>query len=414
MKTMPQTLSEKILSQHAGHAVAQNQLAIVNVDAVMATDATAPHTIQAFREMGGKKLWAREKVLLFIDHAAPAPNERIGNLHKMMRDFARDTGCRLYDAGAGIGHQLMVENRHVRPGDLVLGADSHTCGYGALGSFATGVGATDLAAVMLTGKTWLKVPGTIKVRFTGRLPDSVSAKDLALFLAGRLGIDGATYQAIEYEGEAIEGLTLAGRLALASMAVEMGAKAGLVNHKGLELPYAFTPMFADEGAEYSAVHEWDVSELQPQVSAPHSPDNLVPIEDVCGIPVDMAFIGTCTNGRLEDLRVAASILRGKHVAANVRLVIAPASREVFSQALGDGTVQVLTEAGASFITPGCGPCVGTHMGVPGDGEVVISAANRNFLGRMGNPRARIYLASPATVAVSALRGVITRPDDALK
>jgi len=409
---MGQTVAEKIISRHAGQAVYQDQLAIAQVDAVMATDATAPFAIKAFHEMGGKKLWQKEKVVLIIDHASPAPNERVGNLHKMMRDFAAQTGCLLYDVGAGIGHQLMVENGHVRPGELVLGADSHTCGYGAVNSFATGVGSTDLAAVMLTGKTWLKVPRTIKVELTGSPPAGTVAKDLILFLVGKLGIDGATYQAIEFTGDAVERLSVAGRMVLASMAVEMGAKAGIVSAAGLQLPYAFNPVFADPDACYSAVHRFDVSSLGPQISLPHSPDNLASVAEVQGTRIDMAFIGTCTNGRLEDLQAAAAILKGKQVASHVRMVIAPASRQVFQDALKDGTVQTLPDAGATFITSGCGPCVGTHLGVPGDGEVVISAANRNFQGRMGNPNARIYLASPETVAASALRGMITSPAEA--
>ena len=410
---MSQTVAEKIISQHVGRQVHPDELVIVPVDSIMASDATAPHAIRAFQEMGGGELWRPEKVILVIDHAAPAPNQRISNLHRMMRQFAQEKGCRLYDVGAGICHQVMVENRHAQPGEVVIGADSHSCAYGAVGAFATGVGSTDLAALMRTGKTWLKIPPTIKIELTGRLPAGTVAKDVILFLVGQLGQSGASYQAIEYTGEAIEGLSLAGRMTLASMSVEMGAKVGMVDPRGLQLPYRFDPVWADKQAHYCQVLQFDLSKLSPQISVPHSPDHVVPLEEVRGTAVDVAFIGTCTNGRLEDLRAAAAVLKGRVIAPGVRMIIAPASREVFNQALQDGAVEILSQAGATFITPGCGPCVGTHQGVPGDAEVVISSANRNFRGRMGNPNARIYLASPAVVAASALRGAITDPAEVI-
>lgn len=403
----PQTISEKIISAHCNRAVYAGELAVVHVDGIMASDTTAPFAIKAFREMGGTHVWDPSKCALVIDHASPAPNERIGNLHKMMRDFANEQGIKLYDVGEGICHQLMVEHRHVRPGDIFVGADSHSCLYGALNAFGTGVGSTDLAAVMLTGKIWLKVPQTIKVTFNGRLAPGVSAKDLILFLAGQLTIDGATYQSIEFHGEAIQQLSLSGRMTMANMGIEMGAKAAIFSPLGLKLPYDWTPTFADEGATYARELAFDVSALRPQIALPHSPDNIHGIDHALGTPIQYAFIGTCVNGRLEDLHVAANILKDKQLATGVRLLIAPASKQVFLDALKDGTVQILTEAGATFITSGCGPCVGSHLGVPGDGETVISAANRNFKGRMGNPNAQVYLGSPATVAASALKGVIT-------
>jgi 3-isopropylmalate/(R)-2-methylmalate dehydratase large subunit len=411
---MSQTAVEKIISQHVGQPVHPEELVIVPVDSVMASDATAPHAIRAFEEMGGGELWRPEKVILVIDHAAPAPNQRISNLHTMMREFTQEKGCRLYDVGAGICHQVMVENEHAQPGEVVIGADSHSCAYGAVGAFSTGVGSTDLAALMRTGKTWLKIPPTIRIELTGQLPAGTVAKDVILFLVGQVGLSGASYQAIEYTGEAIEGLTLASRMTLASMSVEMGAKAGIVDPRGLELPYSFDPVWADEKAQYAQVLRFDVSDLSPQISAPHSPDHVVPLEEVRGIRVNMAFIGTCTNGRFEDLQAAAAVLKGKSIAPHVRMIIAPASREVFNQALQEGVVEILSQAGATFITPGCGPCVGTHLGVPGDEEVVISSANRNFRGRMGNPDAKIYLASPAVVAAAALSGTITHPGEVLE
>ncbi|MFG6117981.1 3-isopropylmalate dehydratase large subunit [Thalassobacillus sp. B23F22_16] len=406
---MSQTLIEKIISTHADSQVSQGEIAVVNVDAVMASDTTAPLTIKAFEEMGGEKVWNPEKVVLVIDHAAPAPNERIANLHTMMREFASEQNVKLYDVGEGICHQLMVENQHVKPGDLVLGADSHTCTYGALGAFATGVGSTDLAGVLLTGKTWVKVPETIKINLKGSLQPGVSAKDLILHLVGKMGIEGATYKAIEYTGDAIESMTLDSRMTIANMSIEMGAKAGFVNTRGLDLGYEFDHLEADADAVYEQVIDVNVSELEAQISIPHSPDDVKAISEVVDVPIQQAFLGSCTNGRLEDLHEAAEVLKGRKVHPDVRMLIAPASKEVYTQALKDGTVEVLTDAGCTFLTSGCGPCVGTHMGVPGKDEAVISSSNRNFRGRMGNPDSNVYLGSPAVVAASALNGKITDP-----
>lgn len=403
------TIAEKIISNHVGHEVHESDIVVLNVDGVMATDATAPFAIMAFKEMGGKKLWDAERVTLVIDHASPAPNERVANLHTMMRVFAQEMGCRLYDVGQGICHQLIVENDHVRPGDVFLGADSHTPTYGALNAFAVGVGSTDLAAAMLTGKTWLKVPKTIKIEIKGTIPIGISAKDLILYLVKKISLSGAIYKAVEFSGHAIEKLGLASRMTIANMAAEMGAKTGLINPNGLELPYDFEPVLPDDDAIYDQDYEFDISDLEPQVSVPHFPDSVVPVSEVEGLRIDQAFIGSCTNSRLEDLHAAAQILKGKRVAPHVRLIIAPASKRVFEAALADGTLQILSEAGAAFITSGCGPCVGTHLGVPGDGEVIISSANRNFKGRMGNPNSNIYLSSPAVIAASALYGEIANP-----
>ena len=405
---MPQTISEKIISKHADKPVRAGDIAIVRVDGVMATDATSPFAIKAFRQMGGKKLWDSERVSLIIDHASPAPNETVANLHKLMRDFSVEMGCRLYDIGEGICHQLMVENAHVKPGDLFLGADSHTPTYGALNAFGIGVGSTDLAATMLTGKTWLKVPKTIKVTLNGVFRKNVGAKDVALYLIKQLGSEGGNYQAIEFTGEAVTSMTLASRMALANMSSEMGAKAGLVDPTGLDLWYPFEPTFPDAGAEYVRELSVDVSTLHPQIAKPHSPENVVSIDELKGTKIHYAFIGSCTNTRLEDLHAAAQVLKGKKL-TNTRLIIAPASKKVFNDALKDGTIEILSEAGATFITSGCGPCVGSHLGVPGDGEVVISSTNRNFQGRMGNPKSNIYLASPAVVAAAAVAGEIVDP-----
>ena len=406
----PQTIAEKILSAHAGYPVYAGELCIVPVDGAMATDTTAPLAIKAFEEMGGEKLAAPDKFHLIIDHAAPAPNERIANLHQLMRNFASSQQCALYDIGSGICHQVMVDHHTVKPGDIFMGADSHTPTYGALNAFACGVGSTDLAAVMLTGKIWLKVPHSIRVILHGHhLQPGVSAKDIALEVVKQLTISGATYQSVEYHGELLHHLTLSDRMVLCNMVAEMGAKTGIVSPEGLQLPYLFNPVFADKEAAYTRVLEIDAVALHPKIAIPHSPDNVHDVSAYVGTPITYGFIGTCTNGRLSDLQAAADILRGHSLAPGVRLVIAPASRQVLLDALQDGTIQTLIAAGAAIINSGCGPCVGTHDGVPGDGEVVISAANRNFQGRMGNPQSKIFLASPATVAASVLTGCISLP-----
>lgn len=406
---MPQTVVEKIISKRSKRKVYHGEMTIVDVDMVMATDTTAPLTIQAFKKMGGEKIWDNEKMVLVIDHASPAPNQAIAILHDLMRDFAKEQDIKLYDIGDGICHQVMVDNDHVRPGQIVLGADSHTCTYGALGAFATGVGSTDLAGAMLTGNTWLRVPETIKVELNGELQSGVYAKDIILHLVGMLGIEGATYQAVEFTGETVKAMSLDSRMTLANMVIEMGGKSSFVDMDGLELPYMFEHIEPDEGANYSKVISLNVSEIEPRIAAPHSPDNIRPISEFAGTPIHQAFIGSCTNGRLEDLQAAADIVKGRKINSNVRFIIAPASRKVYLDALADGTAQILAEAGATFLPSGCGPCVGTHQGIPGDGENVASSTNRNFQGRMGNPNSSVYLGSPSFVAASALKGEITSP-----
>ncbi len=405
------TVAEKILSRHAGRPVAADDLTVIDVDAAMMSDTTAPLAIKAFREMGGVKPWKPERTFLVIDHASPAPNERIARLHDIMREFSKDTGAVLYDVGEGICHQLMIEDDRVRPGEAFFGADSHTCTYGALGAFATGVGSTDLAAVMLTGKTWLKVPKTIRLEITGRINPGVEAKDLALAMVGKLGFAGATYQAVEICGEAIVPLSLDERMTIANLGIEMGAKAALIHPEGLELPYDFDAeaISPDPDARYVRELTIDGSALRPQISKPPRPDATVDIDELIGTKIDVAFIGTCVNGRLRDLHAAARILEGKRVAPGVRLMVSAASQKVFLAAATDGTLATLTAAGATFLPSGCGPCVGTHLGVPGDGEVVVSTANRNFRGRMGNPEALVYLASPSVVAAAAVAGEIVDP-----
>lgn len=413
---MGKTIAEKILSNHCGQDAYANDLVVARVDFVMGQDGTSPLAIKAFNEMNGHHVFDDSKVALVIDHSAPSPNEGVSNLHRMMREFASLHNVKLYDIGEGVCHQLMPERGHVVPGDLVVGADSHTCTYGALGAFSTGVGSTDLAAAMISGRLWFKVPETIKFVCHGRLPQGVYSKDLILYLIGQVTADGATYMAAEYTGEAISELSVESRFTISNMAIEMGAKAGLMNVDEKVMRWVRThssreprPIYADEDANYARVLEYDVSDLPPQVSRPHTVDNVAPVSEVRGIKIDQAVIGTCTNGRLEDLRIAAGILRGKKAHPRVRLIVAPASKRVYLDAIREGILQDLIEAGAAVVTPGCGPCVGTHNGVPADGETVISTANRNFKGRMGNNKAEIYLASPATVAASSLCGEIADP-----
>jgi 3-isopropylmalate/(R)-2-methylmalate dehydratase large subunit len=406
---MGQTIAEKIVSAHAGRHCRAGDIVVASVDRAMASDTTAPMAIRAFQSMGGDRVRDPSRCVLVIDHAAPAPNERIANLHVMVRDFAADQGCVLFEAGRGICHQLMIERGLAGPGDLVVGADSHTCTYGAVGAMGVGVGATDLAAVLLTGKIWLKTPETIKIRVEGRLPAAVSGKDLILAVIGRLGVAGATYMSMEFHGDAVRSLTLADRAAVANMMVEAGAKTGFIPPGGPPDDAASSVVRPDPDAVYASELTMDADRLTPMISRPDSPDNAVAVGQEAGRPIRVGFIGTCVNGRLEDLQIAARILAGRRVAPGVRLLIGPASDRVMAAAAADGTVEKLIEAGGVFLPPGCGPCVGTHNGVPGDGETVISSANRNFRGRMGNPRAHIYLASPATVAASVLEGQVADP-----
>ncbi|RJP30230.1 MAG: 3-isopropylmalate dehydratase large subunit [Actinobacteria bacterium] len=413
---MGMTIAEKIFSNHCGREVRAGELVVTEVDFMMGQDGTSPLAIKAFRELGGERVLDPSRVALVIDHSAPSPLEGVSNLHTLMRSFAAEHGIGIFDIGCGVCHCLLPEQGLVAPGDIVIGADSHTTTYGAVNAFSTGVGSTDLAAAMLTGRLWFKVPHTLRLELRGTLPIGVYSKDVALYLAGRITADGATYMAVEYGGELITSLSVEARFTISNMAVEMGAKAGLMEADAKTLEWVsgrvtrpFNPAAPDRGADYAEVMEFALDGLPPQVAEPHCVDSVKPVEELEGIPVQEAVIGTCTNGRLEDLEVAARILSGRRVSPEVRLIVAPASRRVLMQGMEKGIVQRLIEAGAVFVAPGCGPCVGTHNGVPSDGERVISTANRNFKGRMGNANAFIYLASPATVAASAVAGKITDP-----
>ncbi|MDD2586110.1 MAG: 3-isopropylmalate dehydratase large subunit [Syntrophomonadaceae bacterium] len=418
---MSKTIAEKILSRKSGHDVKANDIVIADLDFVMGQDGTSGLAINAFEQMRAAKVFNPERIAMVIDHSAPSPLAGVSALHQQMRKFAGEQKINFYDIGDGVCHQLLPEQGHVVPGNLVIGADSHTCTYGAINVFSTGVGSTDLAAGLVSGKLWFKVPETFKFILNGKLPAGVYSKDLILYLIGDVTADGATYMAAEYTGEVINNLSVEARFTISNMAIEMGAKCGLMeaDQKTIDWVKAhsnktFEAVKADEDAVYARVKEYDVSNLEPQIAKPHTVDNVCPISQVAGTPIQQGVIGTCTNGRIEDLRIAASILQDKKIAKNTRLIVAPSSRQVYLQAIQEGLIQVFVEAGAAVVTPGCGPCVGTHNGVPSDGENVISTANRNFKGRMGNPNAYIYLGSPATVAASVIAGKISDPREYVK
>jgi 3-isopropylmalate/(R)-2-methylmalate dehydratase large subunit len=421
------TIAEKIFAAHSGTDACAGDIVVADVDFAMSQDGTSALAIDAISSMGAEAVFDPEKVAMVMDHSCPSPLEGVSAIHAKMRAFGKKTGVRIYDWGCGVCHQLIPESGKVVCGDLVVGCDSHTCTYGALNVFSTGVGSTDGAAVMVSGKLWFKVPETTHVIYGGALPAGVYSKDLILYLAGLIGVDGATYQALEFSGPVIDELSLDARMTISNMAIEVGAKAGLM--KADEKTHAFfekraarnaaplarppRPTAPDADAQYARTIHIDASDVEPQVAKPHAVGNVSPVGEVAGTPLAEGYLGTCTNGRLEDLAIAASILRGHTIHPDFRLVVAPASRDIYLDAMAAGHIQALVEAGASVVTPGCGPCVGTHNGVPSDGENVISTANRNFKGRMGNSHAFIYLASPATVAASALNAAITDPREYL-
>ena len=414
------TITEKILSAHAGRDVSAGDIAVVDVDVVMAQDGTGPLAVSQIKKLGFSKVANPAKSIFFIDHAAPSPRKELSDSHKVLRDFAKESGARLSDIGEGVCHQILVES-YVCPGDVVIGADSHTCTAGALGAFATGMGSTDIAVGFALAKTWLLVPQTVKVNFNGKLSKGVYAKDLVIYLIGKITADGATYKALEFSGSTSIGFTIEDRFTISNMAVEAGAKAGIFAADEITKQYlgqhgrveCFKEIRADEGAKYEAEIDIDCAEVEPMISMPHTVDNTVPVSKIDKVKVDQVLIGTCTNGRLNDLKIAAEILKGRKIAEGVRLIVVPASRSVYLEALRAGIIETLIESGATVISPGCGPCVGVHQGILGDGEVCLSTQNRNFKGRMGNPDALIYLSSPATAAWSAVRGFIADPREVL-
>lgn len=410
---------ERILARASGlREVAAGDYVTAKVDLAMFHDLTGPLTINAFKEIGVEKVWDPEKIVVVFDHLVPANTMETAELHKQVRSFVKQQGIKhFYDVGrGGICHQVVVENGHVKPGDLVVGADSHTCTYGAVGAFATGVGSTDMAAALATGELWFKVPAAIKVEAEGAFKRYVSAKDLILKVIGELTADGASYKGLEFRGDAVQRMSVDGRMTLCNMAVEAGAKAGLVPPDEVTAKYlgltGFDPRLLGDGDDsYERVLHVDVRELQPQVAVPPRVDDVKPVSEARGVPVDQVFIGSCTNGRIEDLRVAAEIMRGGKVHKDVRVIVIPASNRVFLQALNEGLIKTFLEAGAVVANPNCGPCLGGHMGLLASGETCLSTSNRNFIGRMGSSKARIYLASPATAAATALEGQIADPTE---
>ena len=410
---------EKILANASGkREVSPGEIMEASIDAAMIHDLTGPLAIKSFRKIGAKKVWDNKRIVVILDHLVPASSVISANLHRIVRNFVEEQNIEnFYDVGrGGVCHQVMPEKGHVRPGEVIVGADSHTCTYGAFGAFATGIGSTEMAAVFATGKLWFRVPEVIKVNVTGKFRNLVTAKDLTLNVVGNIGADGAIYKGLEFGGATIREMSVDGRMVLCNMAVEMGAKAGIIEPDQKTLDYVkgrtdktIKPVKSDPDAVYERVLDVDISDLEPQVAVPHSVDNVKPVSEVEDIEVDQAFIGSCTNGRLEDLRSAARVLKGKRIAGGVRLVVIPASQEIYLNALNEGLIKTFMEAGATIGNPNCGPCLGGHMGILAEDEVCISSSNRNFVGRMGSTKSYVYLASPATVAASAITGKITDP-----
>ncbi|MHB8918262.1 MAG: 3-isopropylmalate dehydratase large subunit [Desulfocucumaceae bacterium] len=416
---MGMTITEKILAAHAGRdRVEPGELVSVKVDLALGNDITAPVAIREFEKIGVDRVFDRDRVVLVPDHFVPNKDIKSAEQARIMRQFARRHNLTNYfEVGQmGIEHCLLPEQGLVGPGDLVIGADSHTCTYGGLGAFSTGVGSTDLAAAMALGETWLKVPESIKFIYHGEMPEWVTGKDLILYTIGRIGVDGALYMAMEFTGPAIEAMTVDGRLTMANMAVEAGAKNGIVPPDETTRRYVegrakrpFTFYSSDPDAGYTQVYDFDVSKMEPAVALPHLPENVKPVSEVAGTSIDQAVIGSCTNGRMDDLRVAARVLEGKRVSGNVRLLIIPGTQEIYRQAMREGLFEIFLDAGAAISTPTCGPCLGGHMGILAEGERSIATTNRNFVGRMGHPGSEVYLSNPAVAAASAVMGRIAAP-----
>ncbi|MBN1486927.1 MAG: 3-isopropylmalate dehydratase large subunit [Anaerolineae bacterium] len=405
------------MARKAGlESVVPGQIITVKPDRLLTHDNTADISGK-FRKIGVNKVADPTMSVIVLDHVTPAANETYAQNHKVIREFVAEQGIpAFYDIGEGICHQVLPEKGHAWPGAVIVGSDSHTPTHGAFGAFAAGIGRTEAAAVMATGNIWLRVPETLRIVVNGTLPDNVSAKDLILHIIGDIRADGATYCAVEFAGEAVRSMSIAGRMVLTNMAAEMGAKNAVVEPDEKtrawlvsRVTHPYEEVYADPDAVYARVLTYNAGDLVPQIACPHTVDNVVPVTEIAGLKIDQGLIGTCTNGRLEDLQVAANILRGKHIAPGVRLLVLPASREILLAAIDQGIVADLVAAGATLLNPGCGPCLGAHQGCMAPGEVTLSTANRNFKGRMGSKEAAIYLGSPATVAASALMGVVTDP-----
>ncbi|KXB04401.1 3-isopropylmalate dehydratase [candidate division MSBL1 archaeon SCGC-AAA382A13] len=414
------TISEKILSKESNSEAYAGDYVTAQIGTAMAQDGTAPLTIKAIKDMDGGEVWNPENIVLVMDHTIPSASVGTSSMHKSMREFAKNHNIENIYYGEGICHQLMAERGHVKPGTVVVGADSHTCTYGALGAFGTGIGSTEMAGVFLSGKLWFKVPETMKFEVTGELPKNVAAKDLALKIVGEVGADGATYKAVEYSGNPIRKMSVGERMTLTNLAVEMGAKTGIVEpdekvRKFLDdrVEEEIELLENDEDAEFEETYYFEGDDLEPQIAFPHQVDNVKPITEAEGIKLDQVFLGTCTNGRLIDLEVAANVLEGKKIHPDTRMLVNPASKEVYKKALDRGLIETFLEAGCIVNNPGCGPCAGSHQGILAPEETCLSTANRNFKGRMGPEEAKIYLSSPITAAISAVKGEITNPQEEL-
>ncbi len=415
---MGKTIAEKIFTEKSGQDAYAGDIVIAEIDQIALQDGTAPLAIKQLESLSlpPEKIKGAGVTHFFVDHAAPSPRKELSNDQKLIRNFAKKIGADFNPPGEGIIHQIMVE-RYVNPGDLVVGADSHTCTYGALGAFSTGMGSTDVAVAIALKKNWFRIPETFRIEVNGSFQKGVFPKDLMLAIIGELGVDGATYKALEFHGETIDSMDMDGRLTMANMAIECGAKAGLFKSDDETKKFLaelgrgdkFREIKPDEDAEYEKELFFDAENLEPLVAKPHNVDNVAPVNEVEGTPVDQVFVGTCTNGRLSDIEIVARILKGRKVNENVRLIVGPASRDVYLKADELGYLRTIVSAGGVVLPPGCGPCVGIHMGILADGEVCVSTQNRNFRGRMGNPEAEIYLSSPATAAATAIEGKITDP-----
>jgi 3-isopropylmalate/(R)-2-methylmalate dehydratase large subunit len=413
---MGMTLAEKILSEHAGKEVRSGEIVVVKVDLAYTQDGTGPLAVRKILEMGFQEVHSPLRTIFFLDHASPSPRFELSNDHTFLREFARKTGIRVSDVGMGISHQIAAES-YVRPGDVVIGADSHTCTGGALGAFATGVGSTDAAVAIALGKIWLRVPETIRIVVEGTLPLGVYGKDIILHLIGKIGAAGATYKALEFAGDTIENLEMAGRMTISNMAVEAGAKVGLFAPDEMTRRWLdrmgrledFKGLAADPDAIYEQEVRIFAKDLKPTIACPHQVDNVKTIDEIGEVKVDQIFLGTSCNGRLEDLHIAARILKGKRVHPKTRMIVTPGSLRVYKEALKDGTMEIFIDSGALVTPPGCGGCVGLHEGVLGDGEVCLATQPRNFKGRMGSPKSFIYLGSPAVAGATAIEGKISDP-----
>jgi 3-isopropylmalate/(R)-2-methylmalate dehydratase large subunit len=422
------TLTEKILAAHYNKkGVSPGEFINAGVDMCLGNDITAPLAIHEFEKAGIKRPWDRNRIALVPDHFTPNKDAMSARQCKVLQGFAEKYGIRHYfeQGRAGIEHALLPEKGLVGPGDLVIGADSHTCTYGALGAFSTGVGSTDLAAVMARGRCWFKVPESIRFIYRGRLPRWSGGKDLVLFTIGRIGVDGANYKAMEFTGPVVERLSMDDRFAICNMAIEAGGKNGIIAPDKVTLKYIkettgrryavyakqYPYLFSDKDARYAGIHEWDLSRMEPQVACPHLPSNVKGVSRLKKVSIDQSFIGSCTNGRISDLRIAARILKGKKVNSRVRLIVIPATQKIYVDALNEGLLEIFTKAGAAVETPTCGPCLGGHAGILAEGETAIATTNRNFVGRMGSPKSLVYLSNPAVAAASAIKGRIAHPDD---